>query len=298
MKETEVKERPILFSGPMVRAILEGRKTQTRRVVKAKHLPFLGNLLGGFLDGRWNQRPLPYGRPGDRLWVRETWAWCSKARGHWLYRADDSDLGTCHVKDGRWKPSIHMKRAASRITLEVVAVRVERLQEITPGDAIAEGCPGGDHGDRYAAIDQYRALWGSINGAGSWAANPWVWVVEFRKVEGGGGMKARAKHKVRQFRVKGLRWSPAARHRPGTQEFVAFVMRGEYRVFRTRHPIDGTWGGWRWTFGCKEYSTDPSSEFPTAASTKEAAARDWVDQISWFLVPVAAEPRKRKEVAR
>lgn len=202
MKETEVKERPILFSGPMVRAILEGQKTQTRRVVKPAplHRPVLcrpGATIG-CTDEQWVDadgihagKPMkcPYGKPGDRLWVRETWAWCSKARGHWLYRADDSDLGTCHVKDGRWKPSIHMKRAASRIMLQVVAVRVERLQEISEADAEAEGVafmreyPDAD--ETLSARQLYDILWESINGDGSWAANPWVWVVEFRKVEGG-----------------------------------------------------------------------------------------------------------------
>ncbi len=212
-----MKERPILFNGPMVRAILEGRKTQTRRVVKAKHLPFLGNLLGGFLDGRWNQRPLPYGKPGDRLWVREKFEvvreTCSyEVEEYDYFQWDEEFYGPPQeaLKDecprggdralilyasdeeepvGWWKPSIHMPRWASRITLEVVAVRVERLQEISEADAEAEGVafmrdyPDAD--ETLSARQLYDILWESINGAGSWDANPWVWVIEFKRVEGG-----------------------------------------------------------------------------------------------------------------
>jgi hypothetical protein len=190
-----VKERPILFSGPMVRALLDGTKTQTRRVVKAKHLPFVENLLGAFLDGRWNQRPLPYGQPGDRLWVREAWApeqYDAEAMSMDAvdasvrmpaYRADFSGQPAY-----KWRPSIHMPRVASRILLEVTGLRVQRLQEIGELDARAEGA---EPNDAYAGPAKnrdcgwrngYRILWEQINGPGSWAANPWVWVIEFKRV--------------------------------------------------------------------------------------------------------------------
>lgn len=188
------RERPILFNAPMVRATLDDRKTLTRRVVKQKHLPWLANILGNFLDGKWNQRPLPYGQPGDRLWVRETWARDSED-GALCYRAD---IGTGTVADDwqrniddgahgyRWRPSIHMPRWASRITLEVVSVRVERLQDISEADAIAEGTQEPSlvpiTGARLSERAVYAALWESINGPGSWDANPWVWVVEFKRV--------------------------------------------------------------------------------------------------------------------
>jgi len=203
-----MKERPILFSAPMVRAILEGRKTQTRRVVK---LPERSSLRGtwepttiGGEDGNniihddqvaiWHTGTgdvicCPYGIPGDRLWVRETWnrfeAWqgfhyAADYEGYGIGPDDDPD----HVPDHavRWKPSIHMPRFASRILLEVVSVRVERLQDISRGGAMAEGCPFPNmaHGDD--PRDWYRRLWDEINGPESWNANPWVWVIEFRRI--------------------------------------------------------------------------------------------------------------------
>ena len=184
-----MKERPILFSAPMVRAILDGRKTQTRRIVKQKHLPFLENITGNFLDGKWDQRPFPYGKPGDRLWVRETFCYHDDL-AMYLYKADDV---TCC----KWKPSIHMPRIASRILLEVVNVRVERLNDISEEDAIAEGInlPSpyvgiGMDGEviesetiSWMPSDYYKELWESINGPGSWDLNPWVWVVEFKILE-------------------------------------------------------------------------------------------------------------------
>ena len=200
-----MKERPILFSAPMVRAILSGRKTQTRRIVKQKHLPFLENILGNFLDGKWNQRPLPYGKTGDRLWVRETFAHDFE-HNRYFYKADCDNDGTVpHLINGsgigggignariqKWKPSIHMPRLASRILLEVVNVRVERLQDISEDDAKAEGSDVRDYLGRIL-LDQssnqgcykwgFRTAWESINGQGSWDLNPFVWVVEFRTLE-------------------------------------------------------------------------------------------------------------------
>ena len=218
-----MKERPILFSGPMVRALLAGTKTMTRRVVKAP-VDFIG---AGWKDGPdWNdpgswgwedpENPshfltlarepsredcsypiaCPYGVPGDRLWVREAFVSgyeaddsgyliTEDADGNELdervwYRADCEDF-RWYGDDGEsvpvpWKPSIHMPRWASRLTLEITGVRVERVQEISEADAIAEGCD---------SADGFRELWGSINGDGAWDANPWVWVVVFRQVLGG-----------------------------------------------------------------------------------------------------------------
>jgi hypothetical protein len=239
-----VKERPILFSAPMVRAILEGRKVQTRRVVKPQ--PTLSSFTSGgmpiydcgihgkrFLDSvtckRTDVYPLcPYGQPGDRMWVRETWAhyqtvndrrrpdggsFAEVSDGLAGYRADGHEtiedfrehvrlMSGCGLQDvvingDRWRPSIHMPRWASRIDLEVTGVRVERLQDISEADAAAEGCPcyvcdgpmdGRSEKDCHcfhakAQPSDFRALWESINGPGSWDANPWVWVVEFERVK-------------------------------------------------------------------------------------------------------------------
>jgi hypothetical protein len=206
-----VADRPILFSAPMVRALLAGTKTQTRRVLKAVPPPGAQRVIRPFRDERlqWaatdphdmEQGQLvlgdaprcPYGAPGDRLWVRETWAYhlhaqasSREADGPFVFAADGKPA--LHVRlCEHWRPSIHMPRTASRITLEVTGVRVERLQSISVRDAIAEGatplppdpvcaqvCP-----EDYVA--GYRSLWESINGTGSWDANPWVWVVEFRR---------------------------------------------------------------------------------------------------------------------
>ena len=201
-----MKERPILFSSPMVRAILEGRKTQTRRTVKPQPV----KLSGPNLDGLWSDTVLPvvryfacpYGVPGDRLWVRETWcAWdtteedieCDEVEGnvaslvergigryHVTYRADPNRYAN------KWRPSIFMPRWASRITLEIEAVRVERLQEISEDDALKEGVStmvriGGVEFESTARLE-FGKLWESINGPGSWDANPWVWVIQFRRV--------------------------------------------------------------------------------------------------------------------
>lgn len=215
-----MKERPILFNGPMVRAILDGSKTQTRRIAKLSsslpdgkgwttlvkpgthvHLPLV--------DGRWQWKPAggdewqpypdlsdycPYGKPGDRLWVRETWtiqdehpemrrkpeqgdSFAFRATGQSGYYGPTNKIV-------RWRPSIHMPRLASRINLEITGVRIERLNNISPSDSLAEGCPY-HHKTGFSpedAVKWYADLWESINGTGSWAANPWVWVVEFKRV--------------------------------------------------------------------------------------------------------------------
>ena len=250
-----MKTRPILMNGPMVRAVLSGQKTQTRRLVKGivedvrrgdwyadrrlVHKPtcqlgFCETVDDGVLacDG-YDLEPngagirSPYGGPGDRLWVRETWGLFDTEpkdgeKAKVFYRATDGDRDELRYQ--LWRPSIHMPRWASRITLEVVSVRVERLQDITEADAIAEGVTvhtlpeewqaararvGGPNVsislDRepsqalieelelydvrhyparpvMAAVQAFERLWESINGPGSWAANPWVWRIEFKRV--------------------------------------------------------------------------------------------------------------------
>lgn len=209
-----MKERPILFSAPMVRAILAGQKTVTRRVVKLPRWAVAGSesVEGGVMEvdtanGCTADIVCPYGAPGDRLWVRETWA-CLDAKARpgcrLAYRADTIDGERVRV-DAPWKPSIHLPRWASRITLEVVKVSVERLHEITDEDAIREGIrPWSKDGNlnKYAPADgegdgpcwpwvdcpksapaAYSKLWEEINGHGSWAKNPWGWRVEFKVVK-------------------------------------------------------------------------------------------------------------------
>jgi len=217
-----LKERPILFSGPMVRAILDGRKTQTRRIVKhrenrwecsddgltGKVWPFWPCYVYG--EPEPIEMPCPYGVAGDRLWVREAWAVVPHVTDNGpKHRAKGDGTGVTWRADWnanpsgfKWKPSIHMPRWASRITLEITGVRVERLDDISEADAIAEGIESRPiswlpttseyryYGWIYkhdqwslSPINSYESLWESINGQESWAANPWVWVVEFQKVE-------------------------------------------------------------------------------------------------------------------
>lgn len=209
-----MKERPILFSAPMVRAILEGRKTQTRRIVKPQPSWLAENNRVINVNGKCGmvESICPYGQPGDGLWVRETWApvpmaWIDDGvehRSDFAYRATGDVIG-CH----KWKPSIHMPRWASRITLEIVSVRVERLQDISEEDALAEGIkgitkdgrtikygipdkdglPGNDDNGWHwcnwmlSASAAFQELWQEINGYDSWEDNPWVWVVDFKRVQ-------------------------------------------------------------------------------------------------------------------
>ncbi|CAI1178934.1 ASCH domain-containing protein [Serratia proteamaculans] len=242
-----MKERPVIFNGEMVSAILDGRKTQTRRVVSDKHLHLIDIAsqvgecypLESGIDHDNSQsyyrEHCPFGQVGDLLWVRETWGVVSHDfdeneriidlvpdrpataihempfgngyySGHAIYSADGEftwgdDDG--HGEKSCWKPSIHMPRWASRITLEITGVRVERLQDISEADAIAEGVRAIENnfgnGPSYCdyllpnlndtaewynrASDSFKSLWKSIYGAESWNANPWVWVIEFRRVE-------------------------------------------------------------------------------------------------------------------
>lgn len=244
-------DRPILFSGPMVAAILAGRKSQTRRIVKPQPPApngsgepyFDRHEIGGnnwlYLAGdaptvdEISHHKCPYGEPGDRLWVREMWTldsvFCEvdddevSVEAMLRFAADGGERGVSEsgpkhlnglwaaTKSGRsgWRPSIHMPRWASRITLEITGVRVERLQDISEEDARAEGLacvtkdgslykygisdldglPGNDnHGWHWQEWERdprnaYHKLWEQINGPGSAVANPWVWVIEFKRVE-------------------------------------------------------------------------------------------------------------------
>lgn len=205
---SQVKERPILFSAPMVCAILEGRKTVTRRPVKVQpHIDASGNFCVG--NSNYGQdgygKPVtkhfvngccPFGKPGDRLWVRETFGLQVRNYGggtgeHIVYRATNPDAIYCKSAEGqeypvKWKPSIHMPRHSSRILLEITGVRVERLQDISEDQARAEGI-GAQATESFRATGverpagfAFRDLWASAGG--EWDANPWVWVVEFKRV--------------------------------------------------------------------------------------------------------------------
>jgi len=211
-----MKERPILFSKPMVRAVLAGTKTQTRRAVKhplLKDLPRIIDMGDGWWGNEGAQARCPYGQPGDRLWVREAWSHDAESLEQCRASAEDAMGGGAYGPYYRatevapdtlsWKPSIHMPRWASRITLEVTDVRVERLQDISEADAKEEGIERTRRGDMWRtyrpdcvqhwntdaelghkmASSSYASLWESINGPESWAANPWVWVVEFKRKE-------------------------------------------------------------------------------------------------------------------
>lgn len=236
-----MRERGMIFNGEMVRAILEGRKGQTRRALTPRHIRMIETAASigecyPLESGRHHENSqayyrewCPYGTVGDRIWVRETWAllgnedaccidWngklckgdereaakiycasCEQRPGDYgLWSIPDDADWKPHTEnekfEGAWRPSIHMPRWASRITLEITAVRVERLNDISDADAKAEGLdkshdfpdtyltPKGDFAD---ADIVFRRLWESIYGEESWQANPWVWVIEFKRVEGG-----------------------------------------------------------------------------------------------------------------
>lgn len=197
-----MKERPILFSGEMVRAILDGRKTQTRRIVKPQ--PTESILPTPPFSETWDcEYCCPYGVAGDRLWVRETFVpacnFDPSPESGVFYRADQHEKYNRMNIEWRWKPSIHMPRWASRITLEVTGVRVERLNDISNDDCVSEGITAigkavrlstGDYAQagRYensaSTVRQlFSQLWEQINGPGSWKINPWVWVVNFQRID-------------------------------------------------------------------------------------------------------------------
>ena len=204
-----MKERGMLFNSAMVRALLDGCKTQTRRI--AKVTPDQCEDIGIF----YAEHSCPHGQPGDRIWVRETFQPIfAEGREHgadapdWgtgegykvTYPATDEVIEWIDGDDNitsRCKPSTNMPRWASRILLEIVSVRVEQLQDISKPDALAEGITpncvrqfslfGASKEEREAmyrdaAVDPYRALWESTNGPESWSANPWVWVIEFKRI--------------------------------------------------------------------------------------------------------------------
>jgi hypothetical protein len=198
-----MKERPILMSAPMVRALLSGTKTQTRRAVKPSPFgvwPMTTNVRSNFVgvvkaedgprDHCWN---CPYGNAGDLLWVRETFAEVGNVDPPWvLYRANGYD-NECRrhrfdnpppESEQKWRPAIFMPRALSRLTLRITKVRVHRLVDISEEDACAEGwpnLPGAPLRDAYP-IGWYANLWDDINGRGSYEANPWVWALTFERV--------------------------------------------------------------------------------------------------------------------
>ncbi|ALD08111.1 TPA: hypothetical protein MF104_16295 [Klebsiella pneumoniae] len=212
---TKITERGMIFNAEMVRAILDGRKTQTRRPIKWKQTRF--TEIGEREDGSkwpWSEdaehafdfwHPCPFGSVGDRIWVRETFqgplfdfdlmdSYCKDSTPFeksefCVYKADgvpapefydaDDELHCC------WRPSIHMPRWASRILLEITDVRVERLKSISDRDALREGCSAADMKSGDCVADVFARLWASIYGSDSWNANPWVWVIEFKRVEGG-----------------------------------------------------------------------------------------------------------------
>lgn len=194
------KERPILFNSDMVRAVLTSRKTQTRRVVKAPVMPKIGNQYWdvkvsaelGQMTARCTKEKVcgffdlkcPYGSKGTRLWVRETFTEFDGAPNGVAYRADCVGEYADMVEILKpWKPAIFMRRKHSRILLEIEDVRVERVQDITSDDAIAEGIKPIWDND-YGPQQMFGELWDSINakrGYG-WDVNPWVWVVEFKRV--------------------------------------------------------------------------------------------------------------------
>lgn len=207
-----MKERGIIFNAEMVRAILDGRKTQTRRIVKS--VPTTHNFHGWVMsstctkdEGKacWaiGDSPLlkdpirlncPLGKVGDRLWVRETWQCGLCTESTFAYRATHkpSDLEEGWSEIIKWRPSSQMPRWASRILLEITGVRVERLQDISQADAIAEGAPPShptidvvsrEYGFPDFSRSWFGQTWWHIYGKENWQANPWVWVIEFRRVK-------------------------------------------------------------------------------------------------------------------
>ena len=191
-----MKQRPILFSTEMVQAILAGRKTQTRRVVKPQPIEWLEHVSGDLFCDKHTSGILPksfkcpYGKKGDVLWAREAFCYNDDDgySSEFSYKAD-------HPTAKGWKPSIHMPKDAARIWLRIKDVRVERLQSVSMRDAMHEGIESIDHGAHWKnymkdEISSYvfprhsfESLWQSINGLESWNANPWVWVIEFERIE-------------------------------------------------------------------------------------------------------------------
>lgn len=221
-----MKQIPILFSTPMVQAILDGRKTQTRRTIKPQPelRQFIGNVTGNKIEG-WqipgtdkfwqpDDAPdcsllnCPYGKPGDVLWVRETWSSLNTDNGiEYGFKSTASNATLEAMEDYKlkWKPSIHMPKAACRLYLQITDIRVERLQDISEDDAKAEGIQPllqsrmqvaidgrlyrnylnnpelFNHGLR--PVDSFKSLWQTINGPESWDRNDWIWVISFKRID-------------------------------------------------------------------------------------------------------------------
>ena len=188
IKGGTMKERPIIFSTEMVRAILEGRKTQTRRVIK----PQPQSAMLDFHKVNF-AKYCPYGQVGDRLWVKETW-WddCAlrekegyKQDDYLYYRADGEAIEQFECAYGfKWRSPLFMPRWASRIILEITGLRVEQLQDITEEDAVTEGLPSREQTGFDTARYRYHILWDSLNAKRgyAWDSNPWVWVMEFKRL--------------------------------------------------------------------------------------------------------------------
>lgn len=202
-----MKTRPILFSTPMVQAILEGRKTQTRRVIKPQPIvgdnwfkwegrrPKAKRATGAIFCTGPNMSPAsditslpyssPYGIPGDVLWVRERFLrnadFMTRNEYPFLYYTDVKPEHK-NAKAWRWKPSIHMPKEAARIFLEITDVRVERLKDISRGDCMSEGCPFPNIAKETDPVSWFSRLWMSINGVESWHNDSWVWVIEFKRI--------------------------------------------------------------------------------------------------------------------
>ena len=217
--DKQIKERGIIFNGEMVRAILDGRKTQTRRILSPRQLKMIDvassigecyPLVCGIQHENsqsYYREWCPFGKVGDRLWVREAFRVHSRATdvATLAYKASEQqswtqqvarvpiELCTKQVSPEAWTPSIHMPRWASRITLEITDIRVERLNDISQEDAQAEGMEltgwrptysdPDSGGEVQTPYDNFAELWESIYGQESWQSNPFVWVVEFRRVE-------------------------------------------------------------------------------------------------------------------
>ncbi|AVO94096.1 hypothetical protein [Klebsiella pneumoniae] len=215
-----MKERGMIFNGEMVRAILDGRKTQTRRIIKdctvgrdqiSKFIQIEKKFIGCYPEDvpELIRECCPYGVPGDRIWVREAFRVHSRAtdvatlvykaseRNSWTEQTHRVPVAVCNkpATPEKWTPSLHMPRWASRILLEITDVRVERLNSISQEDAQAEGLEltgwrptysdPDSGGEVMTPYDNFAELWSSIYGDESWQANPWVWVIEFKRVEGG-----------------------------------------------------------------------------------------------------------------
>ena len=190
-----MKERPILFTAQMVQAILDGRKTMTRRIIKPQpdddglwdddKFPRsidsrLKNWNGQTAEGLSREWKCPYGKPGDRLWVKETW----RPKRHSFLTGYPYEYKTTAKEDGvpldePWNSSLFMPKGAARIWLEIISIKVERLQDITDFDAQKEGY--GFETD-FHATDWFLQIWEGIHGVGSWDINPFVWVIEFKVI--------------------------------------------------------------------------------------------------------------------